>query len=155
MTNRLPIPYELRPISVIQFANERRRGWIEAEDSPIRDPRDAWDVDRNARMRKLQPHGTRVLCVESIGVAGGEFGVEQSVDGLNVRYSLESDSSLELLDDLQWADWSQEGHLLVATRSGRLQTRTLTHDGFEILFEADLSVLEPNPTPAPDWAQRW
>lgn len=152
---KLPIPYGLRMIPVVQFSNERRRGWIEAEDSPVRDPRDVWDVGRNARMRKLQPHGPRVLCVESIGVAGGEFGVEQSVDGLNVRYSLESDSSLELLDDLQWADWSQEGRLLVATRSGRLQTRTLTHDGFEILFEADLSVLEPNPTPAPDWAQSW
>ena len=150
---QLPIPYRLRPIPVIQFANERRRGWIEAGDSPPRDHRDAWDEHRTASMRKPQPHGTRVLCVESVGWAGGAFGVDQAADGLNVRYSLESDGGLELLDDLQWADWSHEGHLLVATRSGRIQIRN--GDGLQILFDVDLSNLEPTPTPAPAWAQRW
>jgi len=154
-TERLPIPYGLRAIPVVQFANERRRGWMEAEDSPVRDPRDAWDQQRNARMRKLQPQSNRVLCVESVGWPGGEFGVDQSVDGLNVRYSLESNGDLELLDDLQWADWSREGQLLVATRSGRLQIRNLEGDSPEILFEVDLSNLEPTPTPTPAWAQRW
>ena len=151
----LPIPYGLRSISVVQFANERRRGWTEAEDSPPRDHSDAWDERRNARMRKLQPHGARVLCVESVGVAGGEFGVDQSVDGLAVRYSLEFNGDLELLDDLQWADWSRAGQLLVATRSGLLQVRSLDSASPRILFEADLSNLEPNPTPAPVWAQAW
>lgn len=154
-TGQLPIPYRLRPIPVIQFANERQRGWIEAEDSPPRDPRDAWDQQRNARMRKSQPHGSRVLCVESVGWAGGEFGVDQSVDGLNVRYSLECNGNLERLDDLQWADWSQEGELLVATRSGLLQIRHLDGERSDVSFEADLSNLEPTPMPAPDWAQRW
>ena len=148
---RLPIPYGLRPIPVVQFANERRRGWIEAEDSPVRDPRDAWDEHRNVRMRKPQPHGTRVLCVESIGWAGGAFGIDQAVDGLNVRYSLESDGDLELLDDLQWADWSRDGHLLVATRSGRLQIQNLEGISPGLLFDVDLSNLEPTPTPAPAW----
>ena len=151
----LPIPYALRSIPAIQFANERRRGWIEAEDSPVRDPSDAWDQHRNALMRKPQPRGTHVLCMERVGWAGGAFGVDQAVDGLNVRYSLESNGDLELLEDVQWADWSQEGRLLVATRSGWLQKRTLKDDSSEILFEADLSTLEPNPTPAPAWAQTW
>ncbi len=106
-------------------------------------------------MRKPQPHGTRVLCVESIGSAGGKFGVDQSVDGLNVRYSLESNGHLELLADLQWADWSREGQLLVATRLGGLQIRNFEGDCPEILFEVDRSNLEPTPTPAPAWAQRW
>lgn len=150
-----PIPYGLRSSPVVQFANERRRGWSEAEDSPIRDPRDTWDQHRNARMRKPQPHGTRVLYVESAGWAGGAFGVDQSVDGFSVRYSLEYNGNLELLDDLQWADWSREGELLVATRSGRVQIRNLAGDGHDILFDADLSNLEPIPTPAPAWAQRW
>jgi hypothetical protein len=152
---RLPIPYGLRSIPVVQFANERRRGWIEAADSPARDPRDAWDERRNARMQKPQPHGTRILCVESVGVAGGEFGVDQAVDGLNVRYSLESNGDLELLDDVQWADWSREGQLLVATRSGLLQIRSLDSANPRILFEANLSNLEPNPTPSPAWARAW
>lgn len=151
----LPIPYGLRSIPAIQFANERRRGWIEAPDSPARDPKDIWDERRNARMRKLQPHGTRVLCVESLGWAGGEFGVEQAVDGLRVRYSLESNGDLDLLDDLQWADWSREGHLLVATRAGQLQVRRLDGGRSDIVSEVDLSRLEPDPTSAPPWAQGW
>ncbi len=93
--------------------------------------------------------------MESVGVAGGEFGVDQSVDGLNVRYSLESSGDLELLDDFQWADWSKDGELLVATRSGRLQIRNLEKDKPDIVFEVDLSNLEPNPTPAPVWARSW
>ena len=151
----IPIPYGLKSIPVIQFSNERRRGWVEAPDSPLRDPKDAWDQHRNARMRKLQPQGDCVLCVESVGWAGGAFGVEQAVDGLRVRYSMESHGDMELLDDLQWADWSPEGHLLVATRAGQLQVRNLGGSRPTILFEADLSNLEPNPTPAPSWAQRW
>lgn len=154
-TAALPIPYGLDSIPAIQFATERRRGWTEAPDSPARHPKDAWDQHRNARMRKLQPTGTRVLYVESVGWAGGEFGVEQAVDGLRVRYSLEVNGDLELLDDLQWADWSREGELLVATRAGQLQVRRL-HDGrSDILSEVDLARLEPNPAPAPPWAQGW
>lgn len=151
----LPIPYGLRSIPAIQFANERRRGWVEAPDSPPRDPSDMWDERRNARMRKLQPNGPLVLCVESVGWAGGAFGVGQAVDGVRVSYSLESNGDLELLDELQWADWSREGHLLVATRAGQLQVRGLDGGRFDILSEVDLSGLEPDPTPAPPWAQRW
>ena len=154
-TKTLPIPYRLRPIPAVQFANERRRGWIETEDSPVRDPTDAWDERRNARMQKLQPQGARVLCVESIGLAGGEFAVDQSIGGMNVRYSLESHGDLEVLDDLQWADWSRGGELLVATRSGCLQIRNLEGKSSNILFEVDLSKFEPDPRPAPTWAQSW
>ena len=140
---------------VVQFAAERRRGWDEAPDSPPRHPEDLWDQRRNARLQKRQPGGNRVLCVESLGWARGEFGVNQAVDGLHVRYSLESDSEIELLDDLQWADWDRQGRLLVATRCGKLQVRNLDADHPETVFEEDLSLLEPNPTPAPPWAQRW
>jgi hypothetical protein len=152
---KLPIPYGLRSIPMVQFANEQRRGWEEAPDSPPRDPKDVWDQRRNARMQKCQPRGKRMLYVESVGWAGGEFGVDQAVDGLRVRYSLESDGDLKQLDDLQWADWDREGQLLVATRGGKLQVWNLDGDGPEILFEQDLSLLEPNPAPAPAWAQRW
>jgi len=151
----LPIPYGLRSIPVVQFANERRHGWIEAPDSPARDAKDAWDQHRNARMRKPQPNGIRVLCVESLGWAGGEFGVEQAVDGVRVRYSMEAEGDIEILDDLQWADWDREGRLLVATRSGELQVRLLTGSGSHIIFKEDLSCLAPSPMSAPSWAQCW
>jgi hypothetical protein len=142
-------------MAVVQFANERRRGWEEARDSPQRDPRDAWDERRNARLQKRQPGGDRLLCVESLGWAGGEFGVDQAVDGLRVCYWLEADGALQLLNHLQWADWDREGRLLVATRSGKLQIWHLDGDGPEVLVEEDLSLSEPTSTPAPAWAQRW
>jgi hypothetical protein len=68
---------------------------------------------------------------------------------------MESDGDLSPLDDLQWADWDREGQLLVATRCGKLQVRNLDRNGFKTVFEEDLSLLEPNPAPAPAWARRW
>jgi hypothetical protein len=152
---KLPISYGLRSIPVVQFVNERRRGWEESPDSPPRDPKDVWDQHRNARMQKRQPGGKRMLYVESVGWASGEFGADQAVDGLRVRYSLESDGKLKPLDELQWADWDRQGQLLAATREGKLQVWNLDGESLKVLFEQDLSLLEPNPTPAPAWAQRW
>jgi hypothetical protein len=151
----LPIPFGLKSSSAEQFATERRRGWDEAPDSPPRSPADAWDQNRHARMQKRQPGGERLLRVESLGWAGGEFGVEQAVDGMRVLYSLETDGDPRLLDDLQWADWDPQGRLLVATRSGMLEIRDLKADHFDVLFEEDLSRLQPNPAPAPGWAGSW
>lgn len=151
----LPTPYGLRSIPVVQFANERRRGWTEAPDSPRRAPGDAWDQYRNARMRKLQPGGEPVLCVESLGRAGAEFGVAQSVDGLRVSYWLEADGDLQPLNRVQWADWDREGRLLVATQDRKLQAWSLDGASSSLLFEEDLSLLRPNPIPAPTWAEEW
>ena len=152
---KLPIPYDLRSNSVVQFDTERRRGWEEAPDSPPRVAGDAWDTRRNARIQKRQPGGERLLCVESVGVAGGEFGEEQAVDGMRVRYSLAGEGDLQLLDDLQWADWDGEGRLIAATRAGALQMRVVAEGGMEVVYEEDLSALTPAPEPSPDWAQRW
>jgi hypothetical protein len=153
--DRLPVSYGLRSISVVQFANERRRGWMEATDSPARREGDLWDQDRNARLRKKQPGGDLVLCVESVGWAGGEFGKEQAVDGMRVSYSLETTGDIRLLDDLQWADWDRQGRLVAATRDGRLQITDPGQVGGEPLFEEDLSALEPEPVAPPDWAKEW
>jgi hypothetical protein len=87
--------------------------------------------------------------------AGGEFGVNQAVDGLRVSYWLEVDGESQLLHDVQWADWDRDGHLLVATRGGTLQIWHLHGHRPQVLFEEDLSLSEPGPAPAPAWAQRW
>jgi hypothetical protein len=152
---RLPFPYGLRSTPAIQFAHERRRGWDEASDSPRRDPSDAWDQHRNARMQKRQPGGECLLCVESRGWGGGEFGVDQAVDGLRVGYWLEHGGNVRMLDQFQWADWDEKGQLLAATRSGRLQVCALEAHGLKLRFEEDLSRLAPNPLPPPAWAQTW
>ena len=71
------------------------------------------------------------------------------------QYSLEADGELTILDDLQWADWDRGGRLLAATRTGKLQVRQVSFRRGQILFEQDLSQLDPRPVPAPDWAARW
>lgn len=151
----LPIPYGLRPFDVVQFAHERRRGWEEAPDSPQRDPKNMWDESRNARMRKPQPGGAAVLCAERLDGTVDDVGFGTSVDDLRVGYSLEVEGDIQLLEDIQWADWNSDGHLLVATRSGKLQIRHLQGQHPQILFEEDLSLSEPSPAPAPAWAQQW
>lgn len=153
--NKLPMRYGLRAIPVGQFANERRQGWEEAPDSPARDPADTWDQRRNARMQRRQPQGKRLLRVESLGSAGGELGGDLAVDGLRVRYSLESGEHNEILDDVQWADWDNGGRLLLATRDGRLQIRMLRAEASETVFEEHLAQLIPEPRPAPGWAGCW
>ncbi len=151
----LPIPYQLAATRPEQFATERRRGWVEADDCPPRDSGDVWDERRNARLRKRQPSGSRWLCLESRGVAYGALASEQAVDGLAVQYALESDGELILLDHVQWADWDRDGRLLAATRAGQLHICRLAPGGLVPESVIDLASLQPTPTPAPEWARQW
>ena len=74
----------------------------------------------------------------------------------DIAYALAAGNEIALLDDVQWADWSSDGHLLVATRAGTLQIRSVTGlDSTSIVFEKDLSALEPDPQPPPEEAARW
>lgn len=154
---RLPIPYGVCPTRAIQFDRERRRGWHESADCPPRDPGDIWDERRNARLEKRQPGAARVLRLESLGSAGGEFGRGQAVDRMRLSYALHDAEGMRRLGHVQRADWDRDGRLLVATRSGSLQMWNLDHDrgGLETLFDVDLSALEAHSAPAPDWARRW
>jgi hypothetical protein len=151
----LPIPYVLQPIPVVQFANERRHGWVECTDSPPRRQDDAWDQHRNARIEKRQPGGSLWLRCRSVGHAGGAFGMDQAVDGLRVRYALEGAAGGQALDHLQWAEWDPQGRLLAATRDGHLQRWDLTGPAWTLLSDADLTAFAPDPTPPPPWARSW
>jgi hypothetical protein len=151
---RLPNGYTLRAIGVEQFATERRRGWRESADSPARHTADAWDERRNARLEKRQPGGELLLCVAKLGRPCART-TEGAIDGVLAGYWIEANGELEPLDELQWADWDEEGRLLVATRDGRLQIRDVANGRGEVLFEEDLSGLEPAPAPAPQWASEW
>ncbi len=155
--DELPVrfPYGLHGYPSIQFACERHRGWEETADCAPRQPKDMWDLNRNARLQKRQPGGKAMLYVESVGVPGGAFESGQAVDGMHVRYSIGRKDDIFPLDDLQWADWDRQGRLLVATRCGKLQVRMPEAEPAEILFEADLAPLQPDPAPAPEEARRW
>ncbi len=41
----------------------------------------------------------------------------------DIIYSLTDGREVRVLDDLRWADWSERGHLLCATRDGFLKLR--------------------------------
>jgi len=151
----LPIPYDLRATPAIQFASERRRGWVESADSPPRDRNDLWDERRASRIEKRQPGGTCLLRAERYDRSKPGARRDQSADGSSVEYWLEHDGEIQILDQVQWADWDSQGRLLVATRNGRIQIRDLAGRGLNLLFEEDLSALEPSPTAAPTWASRW
>jgi hypothetical protein len=138
------------------FAVERRRGWTETADSRVRDPGDLWDERRadEVRMEKARPGSGGATRL----VVGGRFAAFRSSlpgEPKQFRYELVRDGRCLHLGDAQWADWDDDGRLLVATVDAKLQVRDLTGDGCTVASEVDLSPLAPSPSPAPEEAHRW
>jgi len=133
-----------------QYATERRRGWVEHELCPPRDPHDAWDENRSVVLAKPAPTGAMRLVLTD---RGWDPQAPGAIDGRAPEYSLEIGERTTVLDDALWADWHPGGVLLVATEDSRLQIRE--PDGRRVVVERDLSQLRPDPRPAPSWAQRW
>jgi hypothetical protein len=131
------------------FAVERRRGWTETEDSPAPSEHDPWDERRAGRvtMQKPRPEGGPKLQVSGMYAAFRELDPSRYGDPV---YRLAGDGGYEL-PGVQWADWSADGRLLVATLDGRLQVR----DGTEVTWETSLAEMSPDPQPAPPEARRW
>jgi len=98
------------------YAVERRRGWVEAPGSPARAEDDPWDQRRahELRMQKKWPGGGATLEVH-----GGYAALRTKVFSSEIAYRV---GDVEL-PGVQWADWSRDGRLLVATVDGRLETR--------------------------------
>lgn len=140
--------YGLRLRRPAQFAVERRRGWVETEDSPPRDEGGPWDERRAVRLRKPAPVGTAFLEVS------GSYGAFRDSPQMRepVRYTLGPEGHTL---DAQWADWDARGRLLLATAAGALQIRMPRDDGFELVFEEDLAALTPDPQPPPAIAHEW
>jgi hypothetical protein len=132
-----------RPAS---FAVERRNGWVETDDTPPQGEHDVWDEKRAERivLARPSPRDGRVLTVR-----GGQAAFRSGPAGWwqPALYAVDD----EVLDDVQWADWSADGRLLVATIDGRLQVR----DGSTVSGEVDLAALTPDPQPPPPEARRW
>ncbi|MFL5738166.1 MAG: hypothetical protein ACJ76P_12645 [Actinomycetota bacterium] len=126
------------------FAVDRRRGWEETDDTPPRDPSDVWDERCNVAMEKDNGSG------RTLRVSGSYAAFRSS-------WNHRSEAVYELdgtnLDGVQWADWSPDRNLLVATVDGRLQVRA--SDGDAVEWEHDLSTLEPDPAPPPGEASAW
>ncbi len=59
-----------------------------------------------------------------------------------------------LLSDATWADFDQQGRLVLA-KEGKLFAATLDNGDLKLTELADFNGSKPDPQPAPDWAQKW
>ena len=130
----------------VQYAVERRRGWVESAETPPREHGGPWDERRLVKMEKPQPGGSWFLRVEGRYAA---FRSGDPADGAP-RYCIVDGNRVEGLDDVQWADWDAGGALILATTAGLL--RRLEPPNGNVIEVADLSRMSPDPKPAPQWA---
>jgi len=139
-----------RPAS---FAVERRRGWVESDDSPPRDPQDMWDERRalTLRMTKPQPGSSDVR----LEVTGGYAAFRSRGYSDEVSYDVIAGGERLPLDALQWAEWAPDGNLLVATDAGRLEVREPSEWRGPGTVVADLATQQPQAVEPPASARRW
>lgn len=145
--------YGLARTPPVQYAAERRRGWVEHESCPAPVEGDPWDEQRSVvltRPSPLRPEARLVLQDR-----GWTEDAPGRVEGRAPEYRLELGGRVTELDDVTWADWTATGHLIVATDDARLQVRDVERARGPALHEHDLLEVRRAPGPAPAWAQRY
>ena len=136
-----------------QFAVERRRGWRESPDTQDRATGGHWDEQRKVEMVKVQPGIGPDM---TLHVTGGYAGFRELPSYYDpAEYFLEAGGEIQVLDDVQWADWDALGRLLAATKLGHLQIRVYDRFDHGVVFEEDLAAMAPDPQPPPEWAAEW
>ena len=72
------------------------------------------------------------------------------------KYSVVNDQTGEktLLSDVTWADFDQQGRLVLA-KEGKLFSAALQNGDLSLNELADFNANKPDPQPAPDWATKW
>lgn len=138
------------------FAVERRRGWTEFPGSPQRARDDMWDLRRVGELKMVKPRPQTSTAV-SLRVHGyfAAFRSGPPARTKELCYELIENGKLTPVKDAQWADWSADGRLLVATTDGKLQIRDYSGRATSVQSEMDLRSLTPNPSPPPNEAYQW
>lgn len=137
----------VRPAS---YPVERRVGWVEAAGSPPYDPADPWETRRAPALTMTRDRPGSPGRLEVTGAYAAFRSFDSRTYGAP-DYRLDGVS----LDGVQWADWTADGRLLVATVDGRLQVRDDGATGWETGWETDLAALAPDPQPPPSDARHW
>jgi hypothetical protein len=148
--------YGLAATTPQDFAVERRRGWVDVPSAC-----DSAGARREERLGVGRPRPAQAKRRDHDRwlVATGGAAAYRSADERYYRppaYQLrDGPDGVRLADlaDVQWADWSRDGHLLVATVAGELQLR----DGAtgQVRHRVDVGSLSPTPQPPPREAHRW
>jgi hypothetical protein len=142
--------YGLARTEVVQYAAERRSGWVEDETCPPRAADDVWDERRSVILTKARPRGEgRLMLVDQ----GMRF--ERRIEGRRPRYVLERERLRTELPGVVWADWDAAGRLLVATDERTLSIRDPEALDAPPVRRHELARLDGGPRRAPDWARRW
>ncbi|MDI1437482.1 hypothetical protein [Polyangium sorediatum] len=145
-------PWNLQMNDALQLAAERRIGFVEAEDSPPRHPRDLWDERRRAVMCKQRPGGGR----EALRLTLGPFDQgEGRIEGVRNHYTFVGKDRRETpLPGHVWLDWLDGEHVYGATLDGRIVVCALR--GGE-LVETWAHAFRDMPTrqPSPAWARHF
>jgi hypothetical protein len=145
------LPFGLRFHDANSFAVERRRGWIEHSSTPLRADDDMWDERRNESIQMIKPNFQTGTVLHIQGGAMASFGYGELNDATCPKYSLEfPDGQVEVLAGVQWADWSADGRLLVATLQGELQIR----ENADVIWRYD-TANDPSRRVAPPEARVW
>ena len=134
---------------VIQYAAERRRGWVEHSESPDRRSGGPWDEGRSAVLVKPAPGGRPARLMLRDGGRGARRGIE----GRTPTYALERRGSTVKLPGVVCADWSPAGLLVLATDTGRLELREART--MRAVHSVDVAGQRPSPRPAPGAARGW
>lgn len=148
--------YGLGWVRSVSYAVERRTGWTETPDGPAYDERDPWEIQRAPRltMARPRPGGGATLQVTGAYAAFRSFDTRHYGDPVyRLTGGLVGDAVDRVLTGVQWADWTADGRLLVATSDGHLQVRA--GGGDDVTWESDLAALAPDPQPPPPEAARW
>ena len=149
------LPFGLDDIPADGFAVERRRGWRESPLNPPRADNDFWGERRGDAVVMTKPNQ---LTRERLQVHGlyGAFRNLWVDPSSRPRYeTVDMDGATAHLDDVQWADWSRDGRLLVATIDGQLQIRDRSSTVWRVTWAYDTTLETPTPKPAPPDAKRW
>lgn len=143
-------PWNIEGTPSLQLWAERRIGFVEAKESPARDPEDVWDEKRRAILYKPRPGGGS----EEIRLKLGPFHKgEARIDGYRNEYGLRLSSGREIeLSAFGWLDWLDHDHVYGATCDGRVVVCALRKGE---LVETWAHVFERRPPrrPAPEWAR--
>jgi hypothetical protein len=130
------LPFGLARQEATSFAVERRRGWSETRSTPTRTTDDVWDQHRGEAIVMMKPNPRTGVVLQVRGGPVASFGYGELTQETCPQYSLHfTDGSSEVLADVQWADWSHDGRLLIATLRGELQIR----EGAEVIWRCDTS----------------
>ena len=145
-----PLRFGLHLTPVVQYAAERRRGWVEHTSCPPRAASDTWDEKRAVVLAKARPGGGERLVLTRPRLGPGD-----GIEGRHPTYRTRGRPPPGELAGVVWADWSPRGRLLCATADGRLEIRALRNRDVLIEVSHDLAPLAPDPVQSPGWAQRW